>query len=203
MNAFRIYHLFFAAGALLCWFTAEELGLVHAWAGYVVAALLGLRLVLGLIGKTGFQLRRLIPRTGGNGAPHSAIAATLSLALVLAISGTAATGIMRDKGGTLTGNSIRAHDEDDSGDERDEQAAVKPATLLGLVPSARADDGERGEREEGLLGEVHETLGNLILPLAILHALYLLIFRFKMARFMLFMPRKHSAPGVPGTARAS
>ncbi|MEJ6009059.1 cytochrome b/b6 domain-containing protein [Novosphingobium aquae] len=190
MKSLRFYHLLLGAGCLLAWFTAEELGLVHAWTGYVVALLTVLRLVLGLIGKSGFQFRRLIPRAGGHGAQKPAISAALSLALLLAVSGTATTGILMDKGGTLTGNSIRAHDgERSEGDEGEEEAA-EPATLLGLAPSVRAEDGDRGEREEGLLGEVHETLGNLILLLAILHALYLLIFRFQTARFMLFVPRK-------------
>lgn len=190
MKSLRFYHLLLAAGCLLAWFTAEELGLVHAWTGYVVALLIVLRLGLGLIGKSGFQFRRLIPQAGGHGAQKPAISAVLSLALLVAVSGTATTGILMDKGGTLTGNSIRAHDDERSESDEGNEAAAKPATLLGLAPSVRAEDGDRGEREEGLLGEVHETLGNLILPLAILHALYLLIFRFQTARFMLFVPRK-------------
>ncbi len=192
MKPLRFYHLLLGAGCLLAWFTAEELGLAHAWTGYVVALLITLRLVLGLIGKSGFQFRRLIPRAGGDAAQKPAISAALSLALLVAVSGTAATGILMDKGGTLTGDSIRAHDDERSEAGDDEEAALTPATFVGLVSSAQAEDGERGEREEGLLGEVHETLGNMILPLAILHALYLLIFRFQVARFMIFMPRKQA-----------
>lgn len=190
MKSLRFYHLLLGAGCLLAWFTAEELGLVHAWTGYVVASLIALRLVLGLIGKAGFQFRRLIPRAGGHGAQKPAISAALSLALLVAASGTAVTGILMDKGGTLTGNSIRAHDDERSESDEGEEASAKPGTLPGLAPSLSAENSDRDEREEGLVGEVHETLGNLILPLAFLHALYLLIFRFQTARFMLFVPRK-------------
>ncbi len=196
MKSFRFYHLLVAAGALTAWFTAEELGLVHAWTGYVVAGLIFLRLLLGLTTKTGFEFRRLLPfARGGTGMQHPAISATLALALITCIAGTAGTGILMDKGGTLTGNSIRAHD-DEKGmkdhEEREDEAARAPSTMLGLITPARAEDGEREEREEGPLGEVHETLGNLILPLAVAHALYLLLFRFQMARFMAILPRKRT-----------
>lgn len=196
MKVFRLYHLLFAAGCMVAWFTAEELGLVHAWTGYVVAGLLVLRLTLGIAGRSGFQFRRLIPAGNVRNAGSPAISSALALALLFAVAGTAGTGLAMDQGGTLVGKSIRADDEKERHGEgrhengEDEEEALVPSSLLGLAPSARADDGEGGEREEGLLGEVHETLGNLILPLAILHALYLLVFRLNMARFMLFLNRR-------------
>ncbi|MCW1403242.1 hypothetical protein OKA06_13240 [Novosphingobium sp. MW5] len=196
MKAIRFYHLLFAAGCLLAWFTAEELGLVHAWTGYVVAGLVAIRLMLGLAGNSGFQMRRLMPTGGVRNAGSPAVSSALALALFVAVAGTAGTGIAMDQGGTLVGTSIRADDgKERHGEGRgehgeDEKEALAPSSMLGLAPAARAEEGEGGEREEGLLGEVHETLGNLILPLAILHALYLLVFRLNMARFMLFLNRR-------------
>ncbi|PLK25893.1 hypothetical protein [Novosphingobium sp. TH158] len=106
-----------------------------------------------------------------------------------------------DQGGTLVGKSIRADDGkrdrhgehgDKRGNDREEEheALSAPASLMGLAPAARADGGEGEEGEEGILGEVHETLGNLLLPLVLLHVLCLLVFRFDMACFMLFLPRR-------------
>lgn len=187
MNGFRFYHLLFAGGVALAWFTAESLGLVHAWTGYVVAALIGLRLILSALGARGFDLVRLKPRfatapRGQGGLRHPAIGRLLTLALLAAVATTATTGIFMDKGGTLFSQSIRAKDEE----RREEREHA----------SARQDDGEEegeSEDEEGLLGEIHETTGNALLPLVSLHALWLLFFRLDLARFVLFLPRRRPA----------
>ena len=174
MPFFRLYHLVFAAAALAAYLTAEELGLVHAWLGYGIAALLLVRLVLGLARRRGLAFRRLMPRPGKaplnqSAIRHPAIGHALTLALLLCIGGAATTGIAMDRGGTLAGQSIRNHDEEG---ERDE-------------------DGERdGEDQGGPLGELHETFGNLMLPLVLAHLGWLLIFRFDLARYMMFLRRR-------------
>lgn len=196
MQAFRIYHVLFAIGATVSYFTAEELGLVHAWLGYGIAALIALRLMMGLLARRGFAFRRLIPRLatppqGMTGMRHPAINQALALALLVCVAGAAGTGIAMDKGGTLSGNSIRADDEvrEQGSDDGEEHEAS-----FGLIARAYADEGEGGGKaegeEEGPLGELHEAFGSVLLPLALLHALYLLVFRFDMARFMLFLPRR-------------
>ena len=108
------------------------------------------------------------------------------------VAGAGVTGIAMDKGGTLAGNSIRAGDEQrEGGAERAEDE--REFSMFGLIGTARADDGEGGrDEEEGPLSEIHETFGNLLLPLAIAHVLYLLVFRFNLARFMLFVPSKRA-----------
>lgn len=204
MKAFRIHHLLIALAATAAYFTAEELGLVHAWIGYAIAALLVLRIALGLAGTAGFRFARLIPRAGAatartSGIRSPLIAHALTLALAVCVTGAAATGIAMDRGGTLTGNSIRAHDESREHDreerEHDDKVAVN-IVLSPFVGTAHADEGgeggkeKGGKEEEGLLGEIHETLGSLLLPLAISHMLYMLAFRFELARFMLFVPRR-------------
>ena len=201
MKAFRSYHLLFAAGALTAYLTAEELGLVHTWTGYAIAALLILRALLGMAWVRGFEVRRLIPKLspapqGMGGIRHPFIARSLTLALLVCIAGAAATGIAMDRGGTLLGQSIRAHDEErrhGKGHEEGDVALLVPTSpIISPITTAYAESFEREgrEAEEGLLGEVHETFGNLLLPLVSAHILYLLLFRFELARFMLFVPRR-------------
>lgn len=196
MKALRFYHLLLAGITLLAYFTAEELGLVHAWAGYLVAALLGVRLLLGVLRQRGFELRRLMPSLaapprGQDGIRHPIISRLLVLAILTSVAGAAGTGIAMDQGDTLVGQSIRLHDEDgergearEHGDDDDDEQRADQTRI--------AEDGEIGEDEdEGPLSELHELFGNLILPLVALHALYLLLVRFELARFMLFMkPRR-------------
>ena len=115
MPFFRLYHLLFGAAALAAYLTAEELGLVHAWLGYGIAALLLLRLALGLLRRRGFEFRRLLSRAGAaplgqGGIRHPAIGHALTLALLVCIGGAAGTGIAMDRGGTLVGQSIRSDD---------------------------------------------------------------------------------------------
>lgn len=199
MSGFRFYHILFAATGLLAYLTAEELGLVHAWTGYALATLLAVRLVLGLTRRRGFQFRRLIPRAGpaprGQGGPrHPAIGHALSLALFTCVLGAAGTGIAMDQGGTLVGKSIRADDGDEGegtgGAEHDEDDDELSGLGLGLIPVAHADEGGEEGEEEGPLGELHETFGNAMLILAAAHAAWLLLFRFPLARYMLFVPRR-------------
>lgn len=194
MKALRFYHLLLAGVTVLAYFTAEELGLVHAWSGYVVAALLGVRLILGLARKRGFELRRLVPSLaapprGQDGIRHPIISRLLVVAILTCVAAAAGTGIAMDRGGTLTGQSIRLDDGEHGGGEHENDDSDE-----GERASLAADTGERdsGEREdEGPLGEFHEAFGNLILPLVALHALYLLLVRFELARFMLFAnPRR-------------
>lgn len=197
MPFFRLYHLLFGTAALAAYLTAEELGLVHAWLGYGIAALLLVRLVLGLARRRGFEFRRLIPRPGKaplnqGGVRHPAIGRALTLALLVCVGGAASTGIAMDRGGTLVGQSIRNHDDEGSDRHEDEEHEFS----LGLIATARADDGEGagegGDGDEGgPLGELHETFGNLMLPLILAHLGWLLVFRLDLARYVLFLkPRR-------------
>ncbi|MCT2401867.1 cytochrome b/b6 domain-containing protein [Novosphingobium mangrovi (ex Huang et al. 2023)] len=169
MKAFRTYHLFFVLAVIIAYFTAEGLDLAHAWAGYLVAAFLALRGLLGLMRARGFAWTRLVP------FGPSAVTHALTLALFLCIAGVTATGIVMDKGASLsTPPTLQIRNE--HGDQKAEHGRYFGET-------------ERHERESAM-NEIHEVLGNILLPLAIVHVLYLLLFRFDMARFMLFAPRK-------------
>lgn len=197
MKKFRVFHLLLALTVTAAYFTAEAFGLVHAWVGYAVAALVVLRLALGMARARGFEFRRLVPSLaapprGQTGIRHPAIGRALTLALFLAMAGTATTGVMMDRGGTLVGQSIRVHDgERHRGGNADDEREASAGALSLVVPPANArEEGEGGKRGESALGEIHETLGNLVLPLVLAHLLYLLVFRLDLARFMLFVPRK-------------
>ena len=181
MKSFRLYHLIFGVAVAAAYFSAEELGLVHAWLGYGIAALLVLRVLFGLARRTGFAFARLRPRLwsvgkANRGLRHPMLAHTLTLALFVSIAGAAGTGIAMDQGGTLVGQSIRASEDHEATGPR------------------HREHGE--DEEEGALSELHEFFGNSVLPLALLHIAYLLLWRRGMAQFMLFLPqqRKPSAP---------
>lgn len=198
MAGFRIYHILFAVACLVAYFTAEELGLVHAWTGYGLATLLAIRLLLGLARRRGFEFRRLIPRLGAaprgqDGLRHPAIGHALSLALFSCVLGAAGTGIAMDQGGTLIGKSIRADDGDGEGDEGrgdHDDDDEEHFSAFGLIGTALAAEGGEGGDEEGPLGELHETFGNALLILTAAHAAWLLLFRFPMVRYMLFVPKR-------------
>ncbi len=205
MKLFRLFHVAFAVLAVVAYLSAEELGLIHAWVGYTIAAAFGLRLVLGLIGRRGFELKRLVPRLGQtavnqSGIRHPAISRMLVALIVACLLGAAGTGIAMDQGGTLLGNSIRSSNEVGDEHARDteidhDEANGSPDRLIGsaLAKDGRAaDEQEQDGEEEGPLGELHEFFGNLLLPVVALHVLYLLMFRFELARFMLFLERRRS-----------
>ena len=177
MSSFRIYHLLLGAAVAAAYFTAESTGLPHAWIGYGVAVLVALRLGLGLIGKAGFGWQRLrLRQAGRNPGPtpltHPLVGRALTLALLLCVATAAGTGIAMDRGGTLVGQSIRANAEGEH--ERHEQ----------------------GKHDENLVEEVHETAGNALLPLVIVHLLWMLVARRDLALFVLFWPRRRRTPAA-------
>lgn len=200
MKNFRLFHVLFAAAVLAAYFTGEKTGVIHAWLGYGVAVLILLRIVLGLSRAAGFSFARfriaVRSRAGSkSGMRLPAIGNALTLAFALAITGTASTGIIMDRGGTLVGQSVRLESEDGDHEEgeheeREDLSSFRGLALPGLVSPAYADDGSA--TDEDALEEVHEVFGKLTLILAIAHALYTLVFRFGMARFMLFLPARRT-----------
>ena len=171
MSSFRIYHLLLGAAVAGAYFTSESTGIPHAWIGYGVAALVLLRMALGLAGKSGFgwqrlRLKRTARNPGRTALTHPLVGRALTLALLLCIATAATTGILMDRGGTLVGQSIRATD----GEEH--------------------EDHEEGAHEESLLAEIHETSGNALLPLVIVHLLWMLVARRDLAMFLLFWPKR-------------
>lgn len=171
MNRIRIYHATLATLAILSYLTGE-LGIVHAWLGYGVAIVIILRLLWAMSGERQVGLMRFYPSFEGlkfdNAFTHPAISKTLMLGIAVSLLAVTGTGIAIDKGKSI---------------------GIAKAQM---VSAAYADDDESEdgtEKEEGLLTESHEISANLLLLFVGLHVGYLLLFKFPLAKFMLFVPK--------------
>ncbi len=183
MHRLRAYHALLALLAIAAYLSAEW-GKVHAWLGYGVAAMIVIRLALALTGAPQLGLMRFYPHFDGmklgNAMTHPAISRTLLLAIAISLIGVTGTGIAMDQGRALNF----------SGDS--------PGSSSTIISEARGD--ERHERrehseedeEEGMLSEVHEFFGNLLVFVVGLHVTYLLLFKRPVALFMLFLDRRES-----------
>lgn len=164
MHRIRIFHAFLAITVLAAYFSAET-GLIHAWLGYGVAALIAFRLIWALSGAPQLGLERFYPSFKDlhlkGIATHPAISRLLLACIALSVIGATGTGIMMDNGRSL-----------------------QPASLSSLPFSAESEESEdeSGEAYE----EAHELLANLAMAFVVMHVLYLLAFKRPLARFMLF-----------------
>ncbi|MFN5631417.1 MAG: cytochrome b/b6 domain-containing protein [Sphingomonadales bacterium] len=167
MHRIRIFHAFLAITVLAAYFSAET-GLIHAWLGYGVAALIAFRLIWVLSGAPQLGLERFYPSFKDlhlkGIATHPAISRLLLACIALSVIGATGTGIMMDNGRSL-----------------------QPASLSSLSFSAESDESEESEDESGeAYEEAHELLANLAMAFVVMHVLYLLAFKRPLARFMLF-----------------
>lgn len=174
MQRIRIYHATLAMLAILAYLTGE-LGLVHAWLGYGVAIVITLRLLWALSGERQVGLMRFYPSFEGlkfdNAFTHPSISKSLMLGIALSLILATGTGIALDKGKSIGIANVQT------------------------VSAAYADDDENkggGEKEEGFLGESHELFANLLLLFVGMHVTYIVLFKFPLAKFMLFVPKKDS-----------
>jgi len=177
---FRVYHALLAVLSVLAYLTGEA-GLIHAWLGYAVAAVIAFRLAWSVVGPRHLGISRIFPDLeelrGIRWLDHPAIGKVL-------LSGIAINLLLA----TVTGLAL---------DHRPRDAE---ATLMG---TAHADGGERrGERERerdgGVLEEIHEATAELLFLFVIGHAGFVLLFRRPLARYMLFF-----APPPAGPRRTS
>ncbi|MBE0529568.1 MAG: cytochrome b/b6 domain-containing protein [Rhodospirillales bacterium] len=104
----RLFHWSLAVSFAVAWLTADEWDNLHEWAGYAVAALIGFRLVWGLIGPRYARFSQFVRSPGDVAAyvgatlkgkeprylGHNPAGSLMILGLILAIAGTAATGWM-------------------------------------------------------------------------------------------------------------
>lgn len=181
LHRIRLFHATLALLVVIAYLTAEA-GAIHDWLGYGVAIAILFRLVWMTTGLPQLGLQRFYPNFEGlrlgNALTHPAISKTLLFGIALSLFATTATGIAMDGGRTL--------------------GLSKSA----IVAPAYADDDGRGgkdsDREEGPLGELHETMGNLLMLIVILHVSYLLLFKRPLALFMLFASKAGTARPAPG-----
>lgn len=193
MKQLRVWHAIIAVLATAAYFT-EDAEPWHQLLGYGVVALIALRLVMALFGAGPLGLQRFYPKFHdlklGTAATHPAVSRVLLLGIGLCLLGVSATGILMDQGKTLQSLSGAADSSGiahgmRSGDDDDQQRF-----------RGHGENGEQHERDrhddEGPLGEVHELFANLLVGMVALHVSYLILFKWPLARFMLFIrqPRR-------------
>jgi len=218
LKTLRVSHLLLALAAAAAYFSGEAGGGIHKLIGYTVAALLIARLLLSLFGGGVFGWRRWVPPVTApaalRGMKHPAISRLLVLAILTCTAGAATTGVLMDQGRALANPSFTWGDGEENeegeggeGDEDGEEEAglrslrtLSPTGIgqhsiatagLSMVRSGEGGE-EESEEDEGPLSELHELFANMLLPLVGLHVAYLLLFRFSLARFMLFWPSRKS-----------
>lgn len=175
---FRLLHWALAALFLFAYLTGDDGELLHVWAGYGLILLLALRLLAGLFRLAGFA--SLIPRRATLAARNAGtLNRILVLALVLALAGTAATGVLMVDNARILG--------------------LTTAPAATASPAADDDDNGRAESIAGLLAgddlaELHELLANATLTLAGLHIVLLLGWRRPLALATLFGTARRRPP---------
>ena len=166
MHRIRIFHSVLALTVLAAYFSAE-MGLVHAWLGYGVAALILFRLIWALSGAPQLGLARFHPSFKDlhlkGIMTHPAISQVLLAGIALLVIGATGTGIMMDKA-----------------------RALQPSALSSFSLSGENGRERREDEASEITEEAHEYLANLAIALVMLHVLYLLSFKLPLARFMLF-----------------
>jgi cytochrome b len=99
MQCLRAYHALLATLVVLA-FMSGEAGLVHAWVGYGVAAVIALRIMLALSGQPQLGLSRFYPQFQnqrlGIALTHPAISRTLLLAIAACTVAAVGTGVAMD-----------------------------------------------------------------------------------------------------------
>lgn len=182
MRGLRVYHAVLGLLVVAAFLTGE-LGTVHAVLGYAIAVIIGGRIVAALSGLRQLGLSRFYPQfeglTLGNAFTHPAISKTLLAGIAACLILATATGIALDRGRTLgmAGTAVVTEAQvRDDGRERD-----------------RGVDARDAGHEDGIVGEWHEGLSNLLMAIVGLHVVYLLLFKRPLARFMLFIesPKPH------------
>jgi cytochrome b len=164
----RLSHGGLAAVVLANGVLTEGESLVHVWIGWAGLAMLVLRLVWGFVGPVearfasfppdpGAALRHIGALAAGRTPryrSHNPAGALMVYALWMTLAVLVGTGI------AMTGTGPLGALERERAVEAPEWSMTEPE-----------EDGDRDseEREEGVLGEVHELAANLILVLALLH----------------------------------
>jgi len=170
----RISHWILAVGFVVAYFSEDALAL-HVWAGYVVGVVIVLRIVWGFVGPqyarfTEFLYRPsevvtylldLLRFRGQRYVGHSPAGGAMSVALLIGIAATVATGLvvyaLEENAGPLAGIMAPAAPTESADRDGDEESEA-----------GREGSGELWE-------EAHEILANLMLALVIVHILGVLL----------------------------
>jgi cytochrome b len=176
----RIAHWALVVGFFTAYFTDDELA-VHVWAGYVVGAIVVLRVVWGFIGpeharfsdflyspaKTFGYLGGLLRRSAARYLGHSPAGGAMVFLLLISLAGTVWSGLTvyaYDQGagplaGVLVGGAVPGDASGEREGEREGASSLAP----------RREAGSAFEAQEEYWEEFHELLANLTLALIVLH----------------------------------
>lgn len=159
----RIGHWLLLAAVATALITRGEPETLHQAAGYIIGGYVVFRLVWGVIGPeharfenflrsplAGLRyLAALVTGRAERSIGHSPAGGLMIVALLIALSGTVATGLAM------------------------ENHVPVPPMVASVIPVEAVEEGEEGEEsgeeEEGPWGEIHEAFSNLVLGLALLH----------------------------------
>lgn len=185
MKKLRVWHAMIAILATAT-YLSEDAQPLHQLLGYGVVILIVVRVLLAVFGSGALGLKRFYPSFHdlrlGTLATHPAISRTLLFGIAVALLAATTTGVLMDRGEALksvetTGVGVPLSQYLVAGNDHEQ--------------ANRAGDDDHGEGEnddeEGLLGEVHELFANLLIGLVALHVSYLILFKWPLARFMLFI----------------
>ena len=172
----RTSHWLVAVGFFVAYFTEDDAMTVHAWAGYLVGALLVLRIVWGLVGPRYARFSNFIYSPGAvvnyfwalvtghakRYVGHSPAGGAMIIVLMVCLAATVGTGLIvyaqKDAAGPL--GPFIAH-----------------AQQTGVVNGVVRDDANN-EENESAFEEVHETLANVTVALVIFHVLGVILASF-------------------------
>ncbi|MCB2117266.1 MAG: cytochrome b/b6 domain-containing protein [Rhodobacteraceae bacterium] len=169
----RISHWAIAAAVIANYLLTKPGGIWHVWIGWAVLALLGIRLIWGIIGTAEARfsafppnpraaVRHLFDLFGGRAREHPShnpAAAIMVYALWACLATVTATGLVMT--GAKSPVTIA-----------EEKAAVAAGDWSVLVKPDGEGENEGDDNERGLgkaAGEVHEVAANLMVVLALLH----------------------------------
>jgi cytochrome b len=159
----RASHWLIAIGFFVAYFTEEDAMTVHAWAGYLVGALLVLRIIWGLIGPRYARFSNFIYAPGAilnyfwalltghakRYVGHSPAGGAMIILLMVSLGATVGTGLI-----------VYAQ----------ERAAGPLAPFIAQTQQIGVRGSVKTEEEsESAFEEVHETLANITLALVIFH----------------------------------
>jgi len=166
----RITHWSIALAVLANALVTEEGSGPHIWVGYGLAAILGLRLLWGLVGPAEARFAAFWPSPrkalahlrdirAGTVVPHTSHN-PLGALMVYAIWGCLLTII-------ATGIAMAGPPPWDGAEREEEHRSI---AVSGESHDEASEEGDgEGESEEGLLEEIHETAANLLYLLILLH----------------------------------
>ena len=178
----RIMHWALVAGFFVAYFTEDDLLTAHVWAGYLVGAIVVLRVVWGFIGpeyarfsnfiyspaKVIGYLGGLFRRSAARYLGHSPAGGAMVILLLISLAGTVWSGLTvyaYDRGagplaGVLVGGTVP---EGTSVSVREDEEGGAAA------PALRRDNENALEAQEEYWEELHEFFANLTLALVALH----------------------------------